>query len=137
MTNVVALKTRKKRRKSPRVQQLPALHRLRAWLTLDPATGALFWNKPLGRGRVPGERADYVTARGYYSVTLYYAGKSHTFRAHRIVWALTHGVLPNVDWHIDHRDRNRGNNKPDNLLHCEPIVNMQNRDLTNCRKQAA
>lgn len=138
MEQVVSLpKTRKKRRKSPRVQQLPALHRLRAWLRLDPATGHLFWLKPLGRGRVTSERADYLTERGYYSVTLYFAGKSHTYRAHRIVWALHNNALPDPAWHIDHEDRNRGNNKPSNLIHCTPLDNMQNRDLTKCRKQAA
>lgn len=135
--SVTPIKTRKPRRKQPRVQQLPALHRLRAWVTVDPETGALYWRKPLGRGRVAGERADYVTTRGYRSITLYYAGKSHTFRAHRICWALYNDQLPCPTLHIDHEDRDRGNNAKANLTQMTPVENMQNRDLTNCRKKAA
>lgn len=126
---------RKKRRKQPRVQPLPALRYLNAWLRYDPETGYLY-HKRKTRGKQIGDRADYVNDRGYHRVSLYYAGKSHNFAAHRIAYAMHHQVVVPVELHIDHGNRNRGRNTPDNLAMMTPIENMQNRGGRHERKAA-
>lgn len=56
----------------------------------------------------------------YYSVRLY--GK--TYKAHRIIWAMHYGYLPDV---IDHIDGNGLNNRIENLRNTVQAENCKNR----------
>lgn len=77
----------------------------------------------MSRGRrVP--RAGSKLPTGYWAVPI----KGHgTYYAHRLVWALRHGRDPG-DMQIDHRDRDRGNNRPSNLRLATPTQNAHNTD---------
>ena len=56
----------------------------------------------------------------YYSVSLF--GK--TYKAHRVIWAIYYGHLPNV---IDHIDGNGLNNRIENLRNTVQAENCKNR----------
>lgn len=89
---------------------------------LDPETGFIFW-KVGGRGRGIGKRAG-----GYKSNSLneyrrvWIDGK--LFYEHRIIWLLTHGQWPTKN--IDHDNRDKGFNKPSNLLDVTQSQNLLN-----------
>lgn len=53
--------------------------------------------------------------------------KGKQFKAHRIVWLLCKGDFPKLV--IDHIDRNRLNNKIENLREVTPKENFQNRTI--------
>lgn len=59
---------------------------------------------------------------GYWHV--HYKGKQ--LKAHRIVYAIIHGIMPDV---IDHIDRVRTNNHPDNLRSVTVAENNRNASL--------
>lgn len=60
--------------------------------------------------RVPaGARAGTKNSAGYWKIR--WRGKE--YRAHRLVWTLSHGETPKAM--LDHKDRNKGNNKLENL----------------------
>src|SRR5580765_8513243 len=128
IAEITIVKTRKKRRKMPRVQPLPALRYLEAWLRLDAETGALY-HKRKCRGYQIGDRADYPTERGYRRITLYYAGKTHNFAAHRIIYKMYHRVEVPVYLVIDHDNRVRDFNVPGNLILTTTAINNLNRTL--------
>ena len=116
-----------------------SIETLRSLLRLDPETGKLYWR----------ERGVEWFKRGYSSAdancrawNTKYAGKeaftsddgrgyarSHIFglsyRAHRIVFALSHGYWPAGE--IDHIDGDPSNNKPANLREASRKENMRNR----------
>lgn len=52
--------------------------------------------------------------KGYLQVFLYKEGKRKKFYAHRLVWSVFNGEVPD-GYEIDHRDDNRGNPVLSNL----------------------
>jgi|694.fasta_scaffold14904_13 hypothetical protein len=93
-------------------------------LDYDPETGEMVWKvrKKGSRGR--GKKAGHAS-HGYIVVGL--TGKR--LFGHRIAWFLHYGNLP--EQQIDHKDRDRSNNKIDNLRIAENnwFDNHQNRSL--------
>jgi hypothetical protein len=76
--------------------------------------GRLFWrmDRKAGLGTTrkrAGDRAGWLSCSGYWSVWM----DGVNIQAHRVVWALTHGEWP--PGLLDHADRDRTNNRPDNL----------------------
>jgi hypothetical protein len=106
---------------------------LRECFTYDPASGDLTWKdrprehfptvhgwrifqgKHAGKPVVAGER--------YVQVKLTHAGKQHLVYAHQVIWAMQTGEWPP---RIDHRDRNKMNNRWLNLRLATHGQNMQN-----------
>ncbi len=70
-----------------------------------------------------GRRAGYTDAHGYRVICF---GKRH-YREHRIVWALFNGAWPSS--FVDHIDRNRSNNRIENLREVPIEGNARNRTL--------
>ena len=64
-------------------------------------------------------------AKGY--LTGGFGGKN--YKAHRVVFYLTHGYWPTL---VDHIDGDRSNNRPDNLRDASLEVNAQNRLAGGC-----
>lgn len=90
----------------------------REWFDLD-SSGCIIWKKK-GRGVKLGTPANLSLAKnGYCYVWLRY--KRHL--AHRVIFFLSNGYLPEV---IDHKDCNPLNNKPENLREASFKKNMMN-----------
>lgn len=90
-------------------------------LSLDHETGHLFWKENVSASARKGARAGYVDiATGYRLVR--YRGRSYP--EHHIVWLLTHGVMP--AGFLDHRNRDRSDNRSTNLREATATENTQN-----------
>ena len=88
-------------------------------LTYDPDTGLFKWLFPTGmkkRGWFQG----WQNSGGYHYIKV----NDKTLLAHRLAWYLMKGKMP--DNMIDHIDRNKSNNKLDNLRVVTPKENALN-----------
>lgn len=96
--------------------------RLKELFSYDPETGVflhLVGNRRIKRGA----SAVGITSRGYARV--YILGRSYC--AHRLAWLYVYGRWPLEE--LDHIDRNKLNNRIDNLrevTHYENILNRRN-----------
>mgnify|MGYP000166735034 CR=1 FL=1 len=86
----------------------------------DYRDGQLIWKK-CRNTTVLGKPAGAVGGRGYVNVTL--NGKTCT--AHRLIYLLKHGYVPDM---IDHIDRNKTNNRIENLRPATVSQNVCNRE---------
>jgi len=102
----------------------PTLERIRELLDYDPKTGNLIWR--INRGNVKaGGIAGSTNPKGYLMVGI----DGTQYRCHRIVWALHNdGELPKRQ--IDHIDRNKTNNRIENLRDVPCVANINNRGTT-------
>ena len=93
-----------------------------ALFALDERLGDLVWKPRPGcaRNDRAGSIAGSVRPDGYRNVQVF--GKRYL--AHRIVWLITHGDWPASQ--VDHIDRCRSNNRPENLRAATPGQNSQN-----------
>jgi hypothetical protein len=82
------------------------------------ARGHSTWN-----AKYPGTQAG-IAKKGYKTLRLTPGGRRLQLQAHRVIWALVHGKWP--DQHIDHINRNRSDNRPENLRDVSPDVNQRN-----------
>lgn len=83
---------------------------VRGLLDYDPETGLFRWRKP-GKGRISCHRrfTGYVNKKGYVIIGIKY----RPYLAHRLAWLWMTGDWPRGQ--LDHKDRNRSNNKWHNL----------------------
>ena len=83
----------------------------------------LVWSDASTHGkRPPGAIAGTLKPNGYYSVCL----RPKQRLCHRIVWELHYGEIPD-GMSIDHIDRDRGNNRIENLRLSTPYKQQRNR----------
>ena len=95
---------------------------LKEVLTYEEETGNFLWRKALNRKIKVGTVAGYTDPEKYIRIKLF--GK--VYKAHNLVWLYFHGEFPeNL---LDHKDKNPGNNKKDNLRPCTPSQNIANRE---------
>ena len=82
------------------------------WFFYDPETGLLHWKMNPNRCRPSnfGAVAGYNKGQGYSQIGF----KNKLYQAHNIVWVMHHGDIPE-DKTIDHIDRNKSNNRVENL----------------------
>ena len=91
--------------------------RLKELFHYEPTTG-LFTRKVQASHRVHvGDIAKYVNREGYVEIVIDY----RKYRAQRLAWLYMYGEFPQGK--LDHIDRNKVNNKIDNL---RPVTNKQN-----------
>lgn len=83
--------------------------------------GHLYWKQARGRVTV-GTRAGTINSVGYYITTV--DGKKCL--NHRIIYTMHHGVVPE---YIDHINRNKLDNRIENLRSCTQSENMYNQTL--------
>lgn len=96
---------------------------LRKALTYTPETGVFVWNiAPNGRIKI-GDVAGNARTDGYTQIRF----KRRLYLTHQLVWAYVHGHLPQGG--LDHKDRDRANNRIGNLRPATQLENMQNKSM--------
>jgi len=100
---------------------LPPLEYLQEHLRYDPDTGLLWWRKQANRNS---DSSLFKPAGSIHKKTKYVilGFKEKKYRAHRIAWLLYYKQDPGP-LQIDHIDRDRSNNKINNL---RLVTNQQN-----------
>lgn len=100
--------------------------RIKEYLDYDQETGIIKWKKPPPRkGFLLNQPAGAIRPDGY--ITIKFEGTSYL--AHRLAWFIKTGEWPTKI--IDHFDRNRSNNKWQNLRLASNIQNCKNRNNAN------
>jgi len=90
--------------------------------------GKLVWKKSTGRMKI-GDEAGNLNHHGY--IRILFQGKK--YGAHRLIWVWHCGDIP-MDKQIDHMDKNRSNNKIENLQLATNAQNSTNRSLSKRNK---
>lgn len=101
--------------------------RLRELLHYDPDTGVFTWRVARGSAKA-GDRPNTKIRKGYMRVKV--GGRNYL--AHRLAWLYVTGARPNRQ--IDHKDRNTGNNRFDNLRDATSEQNKANSTLMRTNK---
>lgn len=114
---------------------------LRQLLRFDRDTGKLFW-KVRSRSFFPSNRACSIWNSRYSGKEAfthmdkggYLMGRIFNvlYRAHRVIWAIVHGVWPTDN--LDHIDHNRSNNRIENLRLANNSANGMNASLSRANK---
>lgn len=109
-----------------RFRPLPHADLLRDRLSYDPTSGCLTWRHApsrheRGNRRWAGVEATHISKRGYLQVRI--DGK--LYQAQRVIWKMVTGSDPVNE--IDHRARNRTNNKWDNLREADRSQQLHNK----------
>lgn len=91
-------------------------------LAYDPATGALTWKTAIRPAIRPGDPAGRgkPNSAGYLRVGI----DGRSYLQHRVIWLMVTGEWPPQE--IDHRDRDRANNRWANLRAASPSQNVAN-----------
>lgn len=105
------------------------LRRLKLSYEYDITTGRFIRLTNDRQGKA-GELAGRISKRGYRELSV----ASHRYREHRLVWLWLYGELPSkpdgTPAHIEHKDHDRTNNKPDNLRILSNVDNSRNCKLS-------
>lgn len=99
----------------------PSIEKLREEVELRE-DGTMFWRTGKQRRRV-GTPAFATVSNGYYCGMF----DGVRLQAHRVVWALVHGSWPE-GW-LDHINRDRKDNRPENLRLADPSLSNHNRSF--------
>lgn len=91
--------------------------RLKELFDYDPLTG-LFTRKR--KTAIRGHKAAAPNSRGYFRTGV----DNQRFLTHRLIWLFVYGVWPKHE--IDHKNRNNGDNRLDNLRDISPSENQHN-----------
>ena len=89
---------------------------------LEYKEGALLWKQSKGHMKA-GSVAGSITANGYVRVCV----NRKTYLAHRLIFFMHHGYMPNF---VDHIDCNKQNNKIENLREASMAENNRNVGLS-------
>ena len=93
-------------------------------LTYYPETGVFLWTDSKCTRIKKGSLAGRTTDKGY--VQIYWRGKRYA--AHRLAWFFVHSAWPKGQ--LDHINRDRGDNRIDNLRDVSNMINSLNTKAT-------
>ena len=96
---------------------LPSQDTLREWFDYRP-DGSLLWRTSF-RHRIAGKIAGCMHPQGYRRITF----QEKTYGAHRLVYQWHHGNCPEM---LDHINRNKSDNRIENLRPCTMSQNAAN-----------
>lgn len=89
---------------------LPSRETIAQTIAYDPQTGVLTRiSAPRGNKRLEGKEAGFLTDNGYRAICI----NTRTYHAHVLAWVLMTGEWPTQQ--VDHRNRNRSDNRWENL----------------------
>jgi hypothetical protein len=97
--------------------------RLKELLHYDPETGVFTWRVTRNNAVRIGEKAGTDNGLGY--LRIYVCGKHYV--AHRLAWLYVHGEWP--DSELDHANRNKSDNRIQNLRYATRSSNNKNRGV--------
>ena len=95
---------------------------LKEHLNYCPITGIFTWRKSEAVFVKEGDIAGCKDNKGYIIITLY----NKNYKAHRLAFLYMDGFMPELDYDIDHADRNPSNNVWDNLRLATKTENRRN-----------
>lgn len=84
--------------------------------------------------RATNRRIGFTDPYGYRRIDIKFRGKRHILLIHRIIYLAWHGKIPN-GYTIDHINRDRSDNRIQNLRCVTVKENNQNRNSPNNRKR--
>jgi hypothetical protein len=97
---------------------------IRLILHYDPSTGIFTWKTGAKiHAKVAGRTAGTPCGKGYRKIKI----NRVLYFAHRLAWLYMTGRWP--EYEIDHKDRNRGNDRFDNLREADAKLQSINRTL--------
>lgn len=94
----------------------------------DYRDGVLFWKVAKSRRIKIGDRAGTNDWRGYRKVAITISNRSYRYFEHRLIFLWHHGYWPEHD--IDHIDKDRTNNKIENLREASRACNLRNANIS-------
>lgn len=106
------------------MKPLPPLKLLKELFTYCPETGNLIRSKTTSSRSLKGEKAGSVNRDGYLRVRV----ESVEYMVHRLIWKLVQEEDIPPGYYIDHIDRNRQNNRIENLRLATVLLNQNNRN---------
>ncbi len=89
-------------------------------LKYDPSTGIFIWTKNVARSKKKGSIAGSLWKNGYVCIKY----KNKIYKAHRLAFLLMTGSMPKNT--VDHINRNRSDNRWENLRDVTHKENMRN-----------
>ena len=96
------------------------LSELKKCLEYNSETGVWKWKETLSARALTGEIAGTIGVHGYRIITLH--GKK--YRSSRLAWFYVKGIWPS--FYIDHKNRNRSDDRFDNLREATHTENQKN-----------
>lgn len=93
-------------------------------LSYDPITGVFTWNVNHGRSKIGGVAGSIDNSTGYIRIRL----NKKLYYAHRLAWLYMEGYIP--EHCVDHINRDRIDNRWDNLRHVTQSCNNRNVGLS-------
>ena len=105
-----------------KAKKLPPLNYLKEILDYDETTGIFIWKQKLSRRQNVGDTAGYHDKRGYLTIKI----KGSLFRGHRLAYYMSTGIDPG-NLGIDHKDRDKSNNRISNLRLATQSLNGLNK----------
>ncbi len=89
------------------------------YISYDPVTGVFTWIKSRTNRCAVGSRAGGLNTAGYVVIGFW----PNVYYAHRLAWWFVHGEMPKE---IDHKNRDRSDNRIDNLRAATHALNNSN-----------
>ena len=94
---------------------------LRSLMHYDPETGVLTWLKKIAAKQYVGDPVGYLNDKGYIKTKI----NRVSYGTHQLAWLYMTGVWPEHE--VDHKDRDRANNRWLNLRLATHKQNAENR----------
>jgi hypothetical protein len=104
--------------------ELPSQPDLWEMFSYDPLNGHLYWRQRDSIRKSTRLPAGGIRQTGYRAISIRYKRYLH----HRLVWSWFYGDIP-AGYQIDHKDRNKANDRIDNLRLATPAQNNINQGV--------
>lgn len=97
---------------------------LLVYLSYDPCSGVFIWKKTINSRAIKGRRAGRLWNKQYRRISI----NGVEYQEHRLAWFYVKGHWPKYE--IDHINRDKSDNRIENLRDVVRSVNQQNKGIT-------